>query len=886
MKNPKMDDYDFGEQNREQRKGFYSPLGKILVFLILTAALIAAAFGAIQLIVLAECGLTPDAAVQDKKYEETTLCGNNIVVQLCNLRSYYELGTRLGIDGEYDPEKEVDLLAYLDGEKKADEHTTYTISQLSEMRAYADDLSWLADEAANSYASNDAGINKQNYLNYRDGVYEIYEYDEGVTETAESSTESTSDDDTKSKSTDAAEEFRRFEEFSPNGEIYLLSDATLERLSDEGVNPDDYSSQFLFLYENGRVFESITSKAGTYLYDYALKNPKTVSLMDLYHAVLSVTEDVVQYQDCISSGTGRDSNLWYCIELKDGSVYTNVEAWKGGYDKAVSETRGYSFALGCERSSDYPTFRELAEVNSKDAVNRVKSYFRSNYMIDKNEKVLIALDPGMTQSDAYARTKEVYEQWKPVMPFLIWAAICGSICFLICLILVTMQCGRNPWDRRIRLYAIDRMPTEVAAACGIGLACLGLGAAMLGISVGYDNFYYDDLYGGYYYSPDVWRAVFGTAGILVCVYLCLLVYCSFVRRIKGKNLWEKSLMHGIASMCREVYQARKKSERLLLLFGVFCFLQIILCWGFGGFGVMLAIVLDVLVLLYLLQESAGRQTIKEGLKQIGSGDLDYKIRTDTLHGDNLEMAETVNSVGEGLKVAVQEQMKSERLKADLITNVSHDIKTPLTSIINYVDLLKRENIEDPKIKGYIEVLDGKSQRLKQLTEDLVEASKISSGNIKLEFMNLNLNELVQQVNGEFDERFRSKNLDLICILQPEPLVVSADSRRIWRVLENLYVNVYKYAMPGTRVYVEAVRKNRKVCFSIKNISENPLNIDADELTERFIRGDVSRSTEGSGLGLSIAKNLTILQHGTFDIYLDGDLFKVTITFDEVSESEK
>ena len=153
-------------------------------------------------------------------------------------------------------------------------------------------------------------------------------------------------------------------------------------------------------------------------------------------------------------------------------------------------------------------------------------------------------------------------------------------------------------------------------------------------------------------------------------------------------------------------------------------------------------------------------------------------------------------------------------------------------------------------------------------------------------MNLNLNELVQQVNGEFAERFESRNLDLICILQPEPLLICADSRRIWRVLENLYVNVCKYAMPGTRVYVDAIRKDGKIQFSIKNISENALNCEADELTERFIRGDVSRSTEGSGLGLSIAKNLTVLQHGTFDIYLDGDLFKVTITFDEVVKEKK
>lgn len=363
-------------------------------------------------------------------------------------------------------------------------------------------------------------------------------------------------------------------------------------------------------------------------------------------------------------------------------------------------------------------------------------------------------------------------------------------------------------------------------------------------------------------------------------------YMSLVRRIKAKNLWNRSLIRSIYKMCREVYDARKTSQKILIVFVVYALFQIIFLSWFGTFGLILAILLDTIAALYLVREAAGRQTIRQGLRKIGSGDLEYKIDLTTLKGDNLEMAETVNNVGKGLQAAIQEQMKSERLKTDLITNVSHDIKTPLTSIINYVDLLKREEISDPKIKGYIDILDSKSQRLKQLTEDLVEASKISSGNIKLEFMNLNLNELVQQVNGEFDERFRDKNLSLVCVLGSEPLMIRADSRRIWRVLENLYVNVVKYAMPGTRVYVDAVKRNNKIVFSIKNISENPLNINADELTERFIRGDVSRSTEGSGLGLSIAKNLTTLQHGTFRIYLDGDLFKVTISFEEARVQRK
>ena len=234
-----------------------------------------------------------------------------------------------------------------------------------------------------------------------------------------------------------------------------------------------------------------------------------------------------------------------------------------------------------------------------------------------------------------------------------------------------------------------------------------------------------------------------------------------------------------------------------------------------------------------------------------------------------------------MNTAVEASIKNERLKTDLITNVSHDIKTPLTSIINYVDLLKREHFENPKIQNYLDILEKKSQRLKTLTEDVVEASKISSGNIKLEFMNINLVEMVLQTNGEFSEKFENRNLKVILNLPEEPVYIYADGRRMWRVLENLFNNAAKYAMEGTRIYADIKADNLKVEFSLKNISEQPLNISADELTERFIRGDVSRSTEGSGLGLSIAKSLVERQRGKLDLYLDGDLFKATVTFDRV-----
>ena len=305
----------------------------------------------------------------------------------------------------------------------------------------------------------------------------------------------------------------------------------------------------------------------------------------------------------------------------------------------------------------------------------------------------------------------------------------------------------------------------------------------------------------------------------------------------------------------------------------------------------------------------------EGITRISEGDLAYQIDTEKMYGENKVMAEAVNQIGNAVQNAVTISMKDERLKADLITNVSHDIKTPLTSIINYVDLLKREDIQNEKAQEYIGILDEKSQRLKRLTLDLVEASKISSGNITLKMGQLNVSELFTQAIGEYEDKWKEKGLQIVADVEPKegekPYLIWADSDRTWRVLNNLFGNIYKYAMQGTRVYCDVRRTTAmKHCYAaddmcqtgkresrntnetydasatnenrieitVKNISAQPLNIAADELTERFIRGDVSRSTEGSGLGLSIAKNLVKAQGGEFEIYLDGDLFKVSIDF--------
>ena len=326
--------------------------------------------------------------------------------------------------------------------------------------------------------------------------------------------------------------------------------------------------------------------------------------------------------------------------------------------------------------------------------------------------------------------------------------------------------------------------------------------------------------------------------------------------------------------------------RVGICFVSYLLLQILL-WVLSGKGVLSVAMLagvNLVVLAVLVTDGMQRQKLLTAIQEINSEEGNTRISESGLFAINRQMAAAVNDLGDGLRHALQEQMKSERMKADLITNVSHDLKTPLTSIINYVDLLKREELHNEKANEYLEVLDQKSQRLKQLTEDLVEASRASSGNVVLDIRRIDVKELLMQTSGEFVERFEARGLQLVENFPQNPQYVDADGRRLWRIIENLFRNVEKYAMPHTRVYLDLINDGDRVAFSLKNISENPLNISPEELTERFTRGDESRSTEGSGLGLSIAKDLTEIQQGTFEIYLDGDLFKVTVSFPIASET--
>ncbi len=378
--------------------------------------------------------------------------------------------------------------------------------------------------------------------------------------------------------------------------------------------------------------------------------------------------------------------------------------------------------------------------------------------------------------------------------------------------------------------------------------------------------------------------------ILIALYFVALWYLlSVIVQIKARAFIKHTFLYRLlkviiklGSVIKYVYKNLATIYKVLFVLAFFWMFTL----GFIGFNayendnlIIGFLVIGVIATVIILLAAIAFQRVKQGGEKIVNGDLDSKIDTQYMFGDIRDFAESLNNINQGLQSAIDDKMKSERFKTELITNVSHDIKTPLTSIVNYVDLIKKEKCDNEKINEYIEVLDRQSIRLKKLIEDLVEASKASTGNLTVELARCNLAVLINQAVGEFSEKLESKGLQVVQSIDSQEIYIMADGRRLWRVFDNLLNNICKYALSGTRVYIDLTQENNKAVITFRNISEQPINISGDELTERFVRGDRSRNTEGSGLGLSIAKSLIELQNGILEISADGDLFKAKISMD-------
>lgn len=630
---------------------------------------------------------------------------------------------------------------------------------------------------------------------------------------------------------------------------------------------------------------------------------------DLAYTLGNIYSDYQNYQMGFEHLEEGNTNFTYIYANNDTKkVVTNKTSYEN-YAELEKNVQNLISEKDVKYMVIYPKLKDFnsnMNVSKSDKWEKLRSYSSEKKW---NSVFAVAVDTTYTIQDQFYQNKVAYDNNIPYFKGTTWLLVLSIILFLGATIWLTLEAGRTAEDEELHLNGFDHWKTEIAAVLIVLIWIVG---SYIGIHFWNGNIYtmINDIptylkdggtYFEYYYARgmDVSSAYMSASLYLPSLSIAELAeiyfygvftlgcffmgYVSLIKRIKGRNLWKNSLLRVIVRFIYKIYDNRKKTTKTVLLLCGFFLVQGIAVLFRNGVTMLLVLLADVGVFYVVLNGLLLKEKLKKGIEEIALGNMEYQIPLQGLRGENLKLAEMINGIANGFHMAVEEAMKNERLKTDLITNVSHDIKTPLASIINYVAILKQSDIADPKIQGYLDILEAKAQRLKTLTEDVVEASKVSSGNISLEYMDVDLVEMIQQTEGEMAEKFEARNLKMIVNLPAEPAVVHVDGRRMWRVLENIFGNAAKYAMPGTRVYADLKLEEDTVDLSLKNVSELQLNISADELTERFIRGDLSRSSEGSGLGLSIAQSLTTMQGGTFNLYLDGDLFRVNIRFPRVKK---
>ena len=498
----------------------------------------------------------------------------------------------------------------------------------------------------------------------------------------------------------------------------------------------------------------------------------------------------------------------------------------------------------------------------------------------------------LTAEDDFARGETLLSNIERYAPTVLGLSITCIVVSLILLILLMRVAGRRPDREEVILNWHDKIPYDLYLALQAGLISLSI------FSIAESLWYVER----YVHPANVaWLA--GSA--MVCSIFGVALLLTTATRIKARTIFRNTVIWRLCSLlwrgCKAAARGLRNAVntlplvwRIVVLFAIYLvgallttilFAVGVVWFAYDGWAVLLTLLMIVAIpawhgfaLFLLCRWALQWKQMRAAAQEIVSGKTDVKIESEKFYPDLKEHAEQLNDLGGAIDNAVNERMKSERFKSELITNVSHDLKTPLTSIINYVDLLKKEDIENPTAQEYIEVLDRKSQRLKKLTEDLVEASKASTGALTVNKDDLDLVQLIRQALGEYEEKLTNAGLSLVTNLPEGEIRIRADGRHVWRVLDNLLNNCVKYALEGTRVYLDAAAWNGNAVIIVKNISRNPLNVPAEQLVERFVRGDESRATEGSGLGLSIARSLTELQGGQFSLDIDGDLFKAKVAF--------
>ena len=597
-------------------------------------------------------------------------------------------------------------------------------------------------------------------------------------------------------------------------------------------------------------------------------------------------------------------NMYFLVIYKN-KAFTNVELTSEvstietikNFIKSVPESQTFNIVEG-KVETDSEILRKRAEqyldsfIYTYYTTNPAELYPSESYSIDySNSKEYITTN--ITDFSIYTSYTENFidsskqlllckfiERLRPYENFFyISMPICMVLSVLILLYLL-ISVGHKKGVKGISTSDFDKIPLEIIcfiATCVIGIITVLL---MEGIN-----------------TTEIEVILSLTFTVYFTTFIiCSIIFDTVVKRIKSKTFWKTTLtgkliimllkpIHKFENFIQEVRGTSKYFSNTIKKFIIFFCIEVFLAFiVFVLFRsdtllfLLLEFILVAIFILRIIKAISDYDKIQTKLKEMYEGNNQTQLNEEEFIPEFHQSVSYLNDISNGLENAIQDRMKSERLKTELITNVSHDIKTPLTSIINYVDLIKQENIQNEKVNEYIGILDNKSQRLKKLIEDLVEASKVSTGNVKLNLEKINIVELINQAVGEFEDKFNLKGLDIVIDSNENEIYIIADSRYMYRIIENLFSNISKYALENSRVYIDLVKENDKVYIKMKNISKEKLNIPAEELMQRFVRGDKSRTTEGSGLGISIAQNLTEIQNGKFNLIVDGDLFKVELEF--------
>lgn len=614
-------------------------------------------------------------------------------------------------------------------------------------------------------------------------------------------------------------------------EDYIMAGGTVENLDIE----DNW--QLTNLFNNYIAENSYEDNSETRELFFEEKHEDIVKIKE---AIISA--DLANYEKIIKELNSPQGYIYYATDGENEITNT------GNSNKDFYLSRNAYIILD---EKDLELYPENGSSNFTDAPTENFDFELGN----KNTKIYVAIE----EDSLYRRVDKWNSDRKTLITNTSIIAFC-LISAITCLSLLISGTGRIAESKEVQLSSFDRLCTDlnILAILGIVAMCRIEFYNVLNIRTSSENL--------------MRLAILVLTAIISSVILIL--FLSLIRHIKNGTIIKHSTIYFI--MSKSVFAITKIVSSSPLMYKIMGGIILLVLLSIYGADKPLMIMALIIVSTYLAYSKVIQfQKIQEGLKIVREGDYDYKIKLEG-NGEFRQVSEDINEITSGLKLAVQNEVKSEKLKTELITNVSHDIKTPLTSIVSYIDLLKREGVNSENAMKYLDILERKSDRLKTMTEDLFEAAKATSGNIEPDFERVHINSLIEQLLGELDEKIQESKLTFKVIAENEKVFAYADGNLLGRVMENLLSNIFKYALPESRVYIEISQDEDIITVSFKNISAYELNIPVDELMERFKRGDEARSSEGSGLGLAIAKSLMEVQEGRLEINIDGDLFKAEI----------